>query len=173
MERTCVPRVRFALHHLRDKASHLICRGLLHGGVGVGVGVQGEAHRVVAQDAGHGFGVYAVLDGQGGVGVAEIMEADILGDAVFLHRVLWSRPTRSGPYIYPVTGEGNMTGLKGATLLIWQIRCAQRRGRPSEASSYWEWIGEQELPSFKKLTIIQLELPHRFLRRKHEKHIKL
>lgn len=38
----------------------------------------------MAQDAGDGLGVYAVLDGQGGVGVAEIMEADVLGDACFL-----------------------------------------------------------------------------------------
>lgn len=39
------------LDRLGDEAAHLI-RGLLHGWSCVGVGVQGEARRVVAQDAG-------------------------------------------------------------------------------------------------------------------------
>ncbi len=42
---------------------------------GVGVGAQGEAGVVVAQHGGDGLDVYAVLEGQGGKGVAEIVEA--------------------------------------------------------------------------------------------------
>lgn len=79
-----LPRSVVCLHRLGDKAAHLIRHGLLYGWGGMSVGVQGEARRVVAQDAGHGFGVHAVLDGQGGVGVAQIVEADVLGNACFL-----------------------------------------------------------------------------------------
>lgn len=49
------------LHRLGDKAPHLTCCCLLHITGGVGVGVQGEAGGVVAQDAGHCLGVYAAL----------------------------------------------------------------------------------------------------------------
>lgn len=78
------PLLMLLLYRPCDKAPYLICRGLLHSGGGMSVGVQGEARRVVAQDAGDRLGVHAVLDGQGGIGVAEIMEADILCDARFL-----------------------------------------------------------------------------------------
>ena len=46
----------------------------------MGIGVQGEPSGEVAQHAGYGLDVYAVLQGQGGEGVAEVMESD-LGDA--------------------------------------------------------------------------------------------
>lgn len=63
------PLLMLLLYRPCDKAPYLICRGLLHSGGGMSVGVQGEARRVVAQDAGDRLGVHAVLDGQGGIGV--------------------------------------------------------------------------------------------------------
>lgn len=41
----------------------------------VGVGVQSEAGGEVAQHTADGLDVYAVLEGQGGKGVAEVVEA--------------------------------------------------------------------------------------------------
>ena len=43
----------------------------------MGVGVQGEACGEVTQHAGHRFDVHAVLEGDGGEGVAEIVEPDL------------------------------------------------------------------------------------------------
>lgn len=43
----------------------------------MGVGVQGEAGGVVAQHTGDGFDVHAVLQGQGGEGVAQVVEAKL------------------------------------------------------------------------------------------------
>ncbi len=42
----------------------------------MGVGVQREARRVVAQHTADGFYVHAVLEGHGGEGVSEVMESD-------------------------------------------------------------------------------------------------
>ena len=52
----------------------------------VGIGVQGEARAVVAQDAGDGFGVDPLLDGQGCEGVTEAVERDVLGDSSLFQR---------------------------------------------------------------------------------------
>lgn len=82
----------FVLHRLCDKVPHLIRCGLLHGGGGVGVGVQGESRRVVTQETGHGFGIHAVLNGQGGVSVAEVVEADVFGDTRLLTKGLVEPP---------------------------------------------------------------------------------
>ena len=46
----------------------------------MGIGVQGEAGGEVAQDGGYGLDVHAVLQSDGGKGVAEVVEAN-LGDA--------------------------------------------------------------------------------------------
>ena len=43
----------------------------------MGVGVQGEACGEVTQHAGHGLDIHTVLEGDGGEGVAEIMESDL------------------------------------------------------------------------------------------------
>lgn len=43
----------------------------------MGVGVQGEACGEVAEHAGYGLDVYTVLQGQGGEGVAEVVEANL------------------------------------------------------------------------------------------------
>lgn len=50
---------------------------------GVGVGPQGKACVVVAQHGGDGFDVHAVLESQGGEGVAEIVEPEMLQTGVF------------------------------------------------------------------------------------------
>ena len=48
----------------------------------MGVGVQGEACGEVTQHAGHRLDIHSVLEGDGGEGVAEVVESD-LGDASF------------------------------------------------------------------------------------------
>ena len=53
----------------------------------MGVGVQGEACAVVAQDAGDVFGVYALLDCQGREGMTEAVEGDVFRDSCFLEQV--------------------------------------------------------------------------------------
>ena len=56
-------------------------------GVGgdVGVGVQREARRVVAQHRGHRFHVHAVLQGHGREGVPEVVKADAGQSRPFQH----------------------------------------------------------------------------------------
>ena len=44
----------------------------------MGVGVQSKPCAEVAQDAGQGLDVHAVLDGEGGEGVPQIVEPDLL-----------------------------------------------------------------------------------------------
>ena len=53
----------------------------------MGVGVQGEACGEVAQHAGDGFDIHTVLEGDGGEGVAEVVEPD-LRDACSLQHTL-------------------------------------------------------------------------------------
>ena len=43
----------------------------------MGVGAEGESGIVMAQHAGHGLHIHTVLQGRGGEGVAQIMEADV------------------------------------------------------------------------------------------------
>ena len=56
-------------------------------GVGgdVGVGVQREARRVVAQHRRHGLHVHAVLQGHGREGVSEVVESDAGQPRAFQH----------------------------------------------------------------------------------------
>ena len=53
------------LNCLGYEGAHPLGGILLHFIGHVGVGVQGEARAVVAQDAGHCFGIYTLLNGQG------------------------------------------------------------------------------------------------------------
>ena len=76
------------LHRLSDEAAHPLGGVLLHLPGDVGVGVQGEPCAVVAQDAGYGFGVYALLDGQRCEGVPQAVERDVLGDPSLFQQVL-------------------------------------------------------------------------------------
>ena len=73
---------------LCDETTYLVRCRLLHIAGGVGVGVQGEACRIVSQDTGDCLYIYAVLDGQGGEGMPEIMKADIFSDPRFLQQGL-------------------------------------------------------------------------------------
>lgn len=80
------------LHRPCNETPLFICRRLLHGGGGVSIGVQSKPRRVVAQDAGCRFGVHAVLDGKGSIGVTQVVEPHILGDARVLTRGLVEPP---------------------------------------------------------------------------------
>ena len=57
-----------------EDTAHGFCRLALGGRGHVGVGVQGEPRAEVPQHPGHRFYVHPVLQGQGGKGVAQIME---------------------------------------------------------------------------------------------------
>ena len=57
------------LNRPRQHAPHRLRRLPLGSTGDVGVGVQGEACREVAQHPGHGLHIYPVLQGQGGEGV--------------------------------------------------------------------------------------------------------
>ena len=50
---------------------------------GVGVGAEGKSGIVMAQHAGHSLHVHTVLQGRGGEGMTEIMEADVWESGVF------------------------------------------------------------------------------------------
>ena len=63
------------LHGLADNAADGVGGGALHPRRGVGVGAEGEARVIVSQRAGQCLDVHAVLEGQRGEGVSEIMEA--------------------------------------------------------------------------------------------------
>ena len=80
------------LDRLSHEGSHSLGGILLHFIGHVGVGVQGEARAVMAQDAGHCFGIYALLDGQGCEGVTQAMEWDVFGDPCFPEQVFVQPP---------------------------------------------------------------------------------
>ena len=51
----------------------------------MGIGVQGESCGEVTQHAGHGLDIHTVLEGNGGEGVAEVMESDLRDTCSFQH----------------------------------------------------------------------------------------
>ena len=76
---------------------------------GVGVGAESEPGVVVPQHSGHGLDVHAVLEGQGGEGVPEVVESEVLQPSVlqdalveYGHRVqvahgsIWEEAKRQG-----------------------------------------------------------------------------
>ena len=65
-------------HLLADDPADGVRRVLFHLGRGVGVGVQCETRRVVAQRAGQRFHIHPAFQGQRGEGVSEIMEPNVL-----------------------------------------------------------------------------------------------
>ena len=67
-----------ALHCLDHKAAHPLCL-LLHFVGDVGVGVQCEARRVAPQDVGYRLGIHPLLDRQGGEGVSQTGEGNMMG----------------------------------------------------------------------------------------------
>ena len=69
------PAVFCGLHGLADDAADGVGGGALHPLRGVGVGAEGKARVVVAQRTGQRLDVHALLEGQRGEGVSEVMEA--------------------------------------------------------------------------------------------------
>lgn len=68
----------FSLSILLQEISDLRRSIPLHVRGHMGVGIQSEPCAEVAQDAGQGLDVHAVLDGEGGEGVPQIVEPDLL-----------------------------------------------------------------------------------------------
>ena len=68
----------FSAHLLADDPTDGVCSVLFHLGRGMGVGVQGEPSRVVAQRAGQRFHIHPAFQRQRGEGVAQVMEPDVL-----------------------------------------------------------------------------------------------
>ena len=66
------------LHGLADDAADGVGGGTLHPLRGVGVGAEGKARVVVSQRTGQRLDVHAVLEGQRGEGVSEVMKAYVL-----------------------------------------------------------------------------------------------
>ena len=72
------PTVFCRLHSLADDAADGVGGGALHLRRGVGVGAEREARVIVSQRAGQCLDIHAVLEGQRGEGVSEVMEAYVL-----------------------------------------------------------------------------------------------
>ena len=69
--------VTYLPHLLADDPADGVRCLLFHLGRGMGVGVQGEASRVVAQRAGQRFHIHPAFQRQRGEGVAEIVKPDV------------------------------------------------------------------------------------------------
>ena len=75
----------------------------------MGIGVQGEACGEVTQHAGHRLDIHSVLEGDGGEGVAEIVESD-LRDASPLQHPLQH-------VVHTIRGDGAAVG-RGEHILV-------------------------------------------------------
>ena len=64
----------------------------------MGVGVQGEPCRIVAQHGGEGFDVYAVLEGQDGERMSECVEGDFLQSSSLQHPLEHVQDTVGGDW---------------------------------------------------------------------------
>ena len=103
-----------SLQRRRQNLLHGPGRFLLGRRGDVGVGVQGEACREVSQHPGHRLDVHAVLKGQGGERVPEIVEPDL---------------GQSGSFQYPVEHVQDA---------VWGDRAAGRRGEyPVAAADFF------------------------------------
>ena len=72
------PPFNLSLHGLADDAADGVGGGALHPLRSVGVGAEGKARVVVAQRTGQRLDVHAVLEGQRGEGVSEVVKPDVL-----------------------------------------------------------------------------------------------
>ena len=77
-------------HLLADDPADGVGGILFHLRRGVGVGVQGEPRRIVAQRAGQRFHVYPAFQRQRGEGVSEIMKPDMFRADGFQNFVMGS-----------------------------------------------------------------------------------
>ena len=66
------------LHGLTDDVSDGVGGGALHPLRGVGVGAEREASVVMPQRSGQRLDIHAVLEGQRGEGVSEVVKPDVL-----------------------------------------------------------------------------------------------
>ena len=94
------------------------------------VGVQGETRREVPQHPGHRFHVHSVLEGQGGIGVAQIVEPYPRQSRPFQHPVEHAQHTVRGDR--PAGGTGEYPGAVSRFLPLcfqnaYRILC-QRQG---------------------------------------------
>ena len=80
----------FSTHLLADDPADGVRCVLFHLRRGVGVGVQGEPRRIVAQRAGQRFHVYPAFQRQRGEGVSEIMEPDVFRPDSFQNFIMGS-----------------------------------------------------------------------------------
>ena len=64
----------------------------------MGVGVQGESRREVAQHPGDGLDIYAVLERQRGKGVSKVVETDFWQSRPFQHPVEHMEDTVRGDW---------------------------------------------------------------------------
>ena len=106
----------FLPHLLADDPADGVGGILLHLRRGVGVGVQCETRRVVAQRAGQRFHVHPAFQRQRGEGVAKVWRKswNRMCSAPMAFRILsWVRRKASGSYIFPVLGDGNRYWLRG------------------------------------------------------------
>ena len=69
-------------HYLRHETAHGFCRLILHLSGGVGVGAEGEACVVMTQHTGDRLDVHAILQGEGGEGMTQVVEADVLQSSI-------------------------------------------------------------------------------------------
>ena len=82
------PAVCCGLHGLADDAADGVGGGAPHPLRGVGVGAEGKARVIVAQCAGQRLDVHAVLEGQRGEGVSEVVKPDVLRTNGFQYLVV-------------------------------------------------------------------------------------
>ena len=71
----------------------------------MGVGVQRETRRVVAQHRGHRFYVHAVLERHGREGVAEVMKAPASGGTAFDRAKAARKRARAAPVTHFIAGS--------------------------------------------------------------------
>ena len=85
--------------------AHSLRRFELGVGGDVGVGVQRETRRVVAQHRGHRFYVHAVLERHGREGVAEVMKAPASGGTAFDRAKAARKRARAAPVTHFIAGS--------------------------------------------------------------------
>ena len=127
----------FLPHLLADDPADGVCRVLLHLGCGVGVGVQGEPRRIVAQRAGQRFHVHPAFQGQRGEGMSEVMEPNVLRTDGFQNfvmrspesvRVIHSPGLRRWKQIR-IARVFFVFGNQQIDCLLWKGQCANRISR--------------------------------------------
>ena len=72
----------FPLYHPGHETAHSFRRLILHLAGGVGVGAERETCVIVPQHTGDRLDVHAILQGQGGKGVSQIVEADVFQSSI-------------------------------------------------------------------------------------------